>query len=496
MTLRAHIMSAAAVVVFVCALGARALFAAPQVSRSQPTGFPHDAHATVFPMCTTCHAGVLDPEKSVFPEPAACGACHDGVTKPVIVWEPRTGPRDGNLRFTHAQHDRAATSKSPADSTLIRNCSACHVQTGAQRMSVRHAVVGQCLDCHGLKGSHVDIDRNACATCHLSLSNAPNLTREHIARFPKPSSHLASDFVLGGHGKAAIGTGRDPRASGIAANCATCHARNLCVTCHVNAPDIPAIRALAMDERPPAYTASLPTPSNHSASDFQRAHGKAASRPSATCAVCHARGSCMRCHVGVPPRVIAGLPEAGPGRAEGATVTRTPPASHTVRFREGHGPEASVRPKSCETCHERSTCLTCHRPDGARQSGYHPQQFLTRHPAAAYSRASNCGDCHNAAQFCQSCHQRSGLVATTRLGRAGYHDAFRSFSLGHGQAARQNLESCASCHAERDCTACHSAIGGGFRFNPHGPGFNAARARAKNPSVCIACHGRVIPGDR
>ena len=37
-------------------------------------------------------------------------------------------------------------------------------------------------------------------------------------------------------------------------------------------------------------------------------------------------------------------------------------------------------------------------------------------------------------------------------------------------------------------------LGGGFRFNPHGPGFNAARMRSKNPSVCIACHGRVIPG--
>ncbi|MBK5298822.1 MAG: hypothetical protein JJE40_16840 [Vicinamibacteria bacterium] len=142
----------------------------------------------------------------------------------------------------------------------------------------------------------------------------------------------------------------------------------------------------------------------------------------------------------------------------------------------------------------RSTCLECHRPDGARQSRYHPQNFLTRHPSSAYARQANCSDCHNPAQFCQSCHQQAGLVATSRIGVKGYHDAFRGFSLGHGQAARQSLESCASCHAERDCTACHSAVGGGFRFNPHGPGFNAVRARSKNPSVCIACHGQVIPG--
>jgi hypothetical protein len=156
--------------------------------------------------------------------------------------------------------------------------------------------------------------------------------------------------------------------------------------------------------------------------------------------------------------------------------------------------DANARPRTCETCHLRSTCLQCHRPELGAETRYHAPTFLTRHPSAAYAREANCTDCHNPAQFCQSCHQQAGLVATAKLGRMGYHDAFRGFSLGHGQAARQSLESCASCHAERDCTACHSAVGGGFRFNPHGPGFNAARARSKNPSLCIACHGRVIPG--
>ena len=68
-----------------------------------------------------------------------------------------------------------------------------------------------------------------------------------------------------------------------------------------------------------------------------------------------------------------------------------------------------------------------------------------------------------------------------------YHDAKQSFSVGHGQAARQNLESCVSCHAERDCVSCHSATGG-RRYNPHGPGFDAERLRRKNPEMCLACH--------
>ena len=145
------------------------------------------------------------------------------------------------------------------------------------------------------------------------------------------------------------------------------------------------------------------------------------------------------------------------------------PANHTPEFREHHGAQANARPETCETCHIRATCLDCHRPDATRQVTYHPAQFLTRHPSSAYTREANCSDCHNPSQFCQSCHKQSGLVATSRLGQAGYHDVYRNFSLGHGQAARQSLESCVACHAERDCTACHSAVNGGFRFSRLAP---------------------------
>jgi hypothetical protein len=352
-------------------------------------------------------------------------------------------------------------------------------------------VVNQCLTCHQLDGAHFDVDRNACATCHWPLTQAPKLTRDVIARFPTPVSHTAPDFVLGGHGRLAKqGSG----GAAVAANCATCHAKNLCVTCHVNAPDVPAIRALARDDRAPAHERAVPVPASHATSTFVRSHGQDANKATATCANCHARTSCLTCHIGSMPAAIGNMPEPGAGRAVGAQITRTPPTSHTERFRTAHAREADARPRTCETCHERATCLTCHRPDGARQAAFHPSSFLTSHPNQAYNRAVSCSRCHNTQQFCQSCHLRSGLHATARLTRRGYHDAFRGFSLGHGQAARQNLESCATCHAERDCTACHSSVGGGYGFNPHGDRFDAARARAKNPSVCIACHGRAIPG--
>lgn len=476
------------------ALAAGTLFAAPVGERRADPAFPHERHARLFPLCSTCHAGVTEGGRPVFPEPAQCASCHDGVVKPRVEWVPRAGPRATNLRFTHERHHAAATAKNAADSTLVRSCASCHVEAGAPRMEVRHAVVRQCLDCHGLPAPHVDNPGSSCATCHVPVTEARLLSREDILGFPRPASHRAGDFLLGGHGRLARVPGAHPATPAIASSCATCHARNLCIGCHVNAPESPVIMALALDDRLPTHLTAQPVPASHAASDFLARHGREAQRRGASCATCHTRESCMTCHVRDAPRAVAALPAAASGRASGARTSRVPPASHTREFRERHGADATARPRSCETCHERSTCLECHRPDGGRQSRYHPQNFLTRHPASAYSREATCGDCHNTAQFCQSCHQQAGLVATSRIGLKGYHDAFRGFSLGHGQAARQSLESCASCHAERDCTACHSAVGGGFRFNPHGPGFNAARMRAKNPSLCIACHGRAIPG--
>jgi hypothetical protein len=200
----------------------------------------------------------------------------------------------------------------------------------------------------------------------------------------------------------------------------------------------------------------------------------------------------MACHAGTPPSAVLALAAAGAGRGSGAVITRERPASHGADFSEQHGPVADARPETCSGCHVRPQCLDCHRPNPADPTpGYHPAGFLGRHPAAAYSRETSCSDCHSTGQFCAGCHVNAGLSAKAPLD-AGYHDAKRSFILGHGQAARQSLESCVACHAERDCLACHSALGG-RRFNPHGPGFDPATLQRKNSQACTACHGARIP---
>lgn len=200
------------------------------------------------------------------------------------------------------------------------------------------------------------------------------------------------------------------------------------------------------------------------------------------------------CHVGTP-RVAEGLIAAGPGRSRGAKTERRRPASHGADFSATHAVVAAAAPATCAACHARQQCLDCHVPNAADASpGYHRIGFLATHPVQAYQRAAACSDCHNPQQFCSSCHASSGLASVELPLDAGYHDAKRFFSAGHGQAARQSLESCVSCHTETDCMSCHATSTlGGRNFSPHGPGFDAARLRQRNPQMCTACHGGAIP---
>jgi hypothetical protein len=159
------------------------------------------------------------------------------------------------------------------------------------------------------------------------------------------------------------------------------------------------------------------------------------------------------------------------------------PVSHDGAWESIHGREAAADPETCVTCHVREDCLDCHRSGSASPAGgYHETDFLSLHPASAYSRETSCADCHNNGAFCQTCHLGAGLVTDGPTAKP-FHDGTGVFVAGHGQAARQSLESCVSCHVETDCVRCHVSI------NPHGPTFNAEQQRKSSPSVCVVCHG-------
>jgi hypothetical protein len=358
-------------------------------------------------------------------------------------------------------------------------------------MRVRRTEVRECLDCHDVRTVHLAAPDSACGTCHVALAEAKALPEERVGRFPTPPSHREPEFIER-HGELA-----KPRAAKgapvvVAQSCATCHARDFCITCHVNAPEVPVIQALAPDPRSLAIKTKLEAPASHTDPGFIQQHGRMADQQRQKCATCHTQESCRTCHVAQPGVAVA-MHSAGSGRGRGASIERRRPASHGDDFTDRHGPIATAAPRNCTACHARAECLDCHRPNAASAAGYHPAGFLARHPASAYSRETSCAECHNTRAFCADCHREAGLSARGVL-QAGYHDAKRGFLLGHGPAARQSLESCVSCHAERDCMTCHAtAVQGGRTFNPHGPGFDAERLRKRNPQMCSACHGAAIP---
>ncbi len=428
-------------------LVALAVAAAPLSLLGQGTSsFDHAKHRKVFATCTACHLGAAERGTSIWPDPASCASCHDGTIQKRVTWQPRREPARTNLRFDHVEHARAAAGRPAA-------CVACHQEQGAAWMTVAALDAQRCVDCHGIR------------TAHLT---AP----EH----KQPVYAGAA-----GHGQAA-------RAAGV--NCAICHAREFCLQCHVDAPERREIQTLASDPRSAAIRAELRPPASHDDPDFLARHGTTAVRAPESCAACHTRESCLTCHAATT-RVAARLPAASPDRGRGAVVTRRRPPSHGANYAARHAAASAAGP-ACAACHSRSDCLECHRPDAARAAGYHPPGFLARHPAAAYARETSCSDCHNSAGFCTTCHATAGLVSKGGPLRPGYHDVNNFFIAGHGQAARQSLETCVGCHVEKDCVSCHSALGS-RRINPHGPGFDANRLKQKNPQMCTACHGTAIP---
>ena len=491
----ARVLLSASVIGIAVALSAGMALRAQQQQR-----FPHAQHARMFPLCEGCHEGVATDERAaVYPQPATCTSCHNGVDQPRVAWT-QPPARETSLRFSHAVHERRT---STAGDEL--ECSGCHVPAGAGRMDVtRRAEPERCISCHAHRASSHYVDAR-CEQCHAPLA-ATALPYDRVSGFTTPPSHAEPRFLQTLHGELAR---TEPL------RCAVCHTRETCASCHVDAAtkeEIQRIPAAQAARRLPVPEARYFVPESHRETAWIEAHGKAARSEIATCAGCHTRDSCQTCHTQQRVRVMEALPRRADVAAPGVTIAMSPPASHAAPFfpRE-HGAAAAARPQSCAQCHARTECETCHRSsempaapvaleknaqsntdtvartsNRAFQVDFHPANYLERHASNSWGRQLDCQNCHDTAVFCRSCHEQRGMAAAGRLG-SGFHDAQPNWLFNHGRAARQGLESCASCHTQRNCTQCHSETGA-FRVNPHGPDFDAARMIARNPRVCYACH--------
>lgn len=475
--------------------------------------FPHAKHAKLFPTCTGCHAGVMAGDAArTFPAESQCTACHDGKRQKAVAWAPPVARGPGLLDYSHTKHAEEAAPDA--------KCATCHGTTGESSpwMSVGRSSQASCAVCHTPDAPEHYAAANSCTPCHRTLAAATGMSDARIVALPKPLSHAAPDF-LSAHGKAAkVGT----------ASCATCHARESCARCHVDASRSTVIQSLAADARVARLAASrapaYPVPPSHRADDFDRGHGASARANTAQCAVCHARASCATCHLGgSAAKVLALLPGADEARGRGVqlklsadpgrpgaplTLASTgvwmprPHAAdstrrvrvHAVGFARTHGPSASAEALSCQGCHARSFCKDCHVGEQVGPRRYHEANFATRHASSAYGRDAECSTCHNTAAFCRACHQQSGLASQGNGRSAGYHNAQPQWLQEHGRAARQELNTCASCHQQRYCQQCHSDLG--WRISPHGPNFDAARYASRNRQQCLRCHFKDPLGGR
>jgi predicted CXXCH cytochrome family protein len=441
--------------------------------------FPHEVHERLFPVCEGCHAGVVSGvEAELYPEPASCAECHDGERAERVEWSP-PGPRASNLRFFHPEHRQLVR-----DAGERATCLACHAgsETPESRMDVASAQPDLCLACHAHPGqSHLEVPLGAdCTGCHVPLTEAGALSIDRIAQFPWPDSHDQPDFL----------SRHAPDTPIERFSCAVCHARDTCERCHLNADRLDSVTELDRDPRvaflETGKVPEYPLPESHEDPAWIRAHGPATLANPANCANCHARPSCLGCHLEGETRslIVEFLPRPTPERPRGVTIDRAGERVHPVDFERNHRSWAATGALQCRECHSESYCADCHA--GTDSRAFHPPNFMERHAVEVFAGAADCQSCHSTERFCRDCHVSVGVASRGTMNLA-FHNAQPLWILAHGQAARTGLESCAACHGQSDCLACHSSVRG-WGVNPHGPGFDAGRAAARNRLTCRWCH--------
>jgi predicted CXXCH cytochrome family protein len=398
--------------------------------------------------------------------------------------------------FSHESHAR-----------LFPVCEGCHVGVVSGLDQELYPRPADCLQCHdGTRGPEVEW--------------APPAPRASNVRF----SHPEHREILA--------------AEGVGSECATCHAtvepRNrmsvaaarpaLCLQCHAHAAEthlaagaacmtchVPLTEAASI---PGERLAVFPLPESHREPGFLSAHAPGGSSELATCAVCHARESCERCHANADRLpVVAGL-----GRdprvaklVEGALPEYPLPASHAAgSWAWEHAATARSEPTTCANCHTQPGCQSCHgdalaaaawiiaslppavpgRASGAplsvAVSATHPGGFAERHGTWAASGALDCARCHSPSR-CADCH--AGTAAP------GFHPP--NFLERHAVDVFARGSDCQSCHSpETFCQSCHTASGLGSQgrmtaaFHTGQPMWVLSHGQAARAGLesCVACH--------
>jgi hypothetical protein len=180
--------------------------------------------------------------------------------------------------------------------------------------------------------------------------------------------------------------------------------------------------------------------------------------------------------------------------------------SHQGNFVRGHAAPARSSAETCAQCHDQTYCSDCHAktvsmpvevkfPERVTSQFIHRNDFLGRHSLEAAADPVSCRRCHGTS-FCESCHQNEGLVPAAASAATGRnpHPASWGFPGArdfHGDAARRDIVSCASCHDQgprSNCVTCHRV--GGVGGNPHPPSWTQKHGveEIRTNAMCGYCH--------
>jgi hypothetical protein len=373
--------------------------------------------------------------------------------------------------FNHRQHAKLfptcegchggiATGNAATSLPTESQCRECHNGTDAKVVAwrPRARLVGLLRYSHPAHATKVDSAGRACATCHSGTTTA----WMDVARTS-------------------------------AAKCGQCHAHatehlspdNRCATCHV---PLPAARDLSRE-----YLTTLPKPPTHERADFAANHAPGTALATASCAVCHARETCARCHVNASS--VSSISSLGRDARVAALVANkpatyaTPPDHERTGFEWNHGRAARMNLARCATCHARPSCETCHRelvnatvrempqpePGGA------PGVQLRMAPSRVHEPAA---EPHAALLLEQTVVARQAPARLVRVHALTYRTT-------HGGQAASGALTCTGCHEQRFCSDCHSGESN-KRF--HAANFVARHASPsyRREADCASCHNTEV----
>lgn len=428
-------------------------------------------------------------------------------------------------RFPHERHAR-----------VFPTCVGCHagvVNGNEARLYPEPQICGRCHD--GRNEKRVEWDGPRREPSNLRFSHVEH-QREARSEMGPDTANCQRCHTAGGAGPRMAVREAKPQ------ECLSCHehrasghlaADNRCATCHVP--------LVAARELPDSAIARFPYPPSHERADFLSNHAPRTQDDLAQCAVCHARESCVRCHINAEGESsIAALePDARVARlVRGREAEYPVPASHRQPdFAYEHGALARKEIQSCANCHAQASCRSCHLEgrNASEQIARLPkptrggaQGVILRGEAKEWPdwRASwstpplRVGTPEDAVP---TAHRRAAPpIETTRRGAppptaestpgapaGGYRTAaYRriasrdtsrvrgprdvgvhppDFERTHGTAAASGQLDCTGCHARKFCSDCHDGEGA-RRYHP--PDFverHAANSYSRE-TECVSCH--------